>query len=347
MAMNEVTPLQKEFFVPDLCATRPVFLLVLLSQLLVIVRVLLVSELPLFNWELLGLSSMLVQWVVLVSAALVCLLRQSLGRLPLAGSVVAIFVLVGVVTALSSMAAMSLVPPMTGGNSASAWVARNLCVAVVATGIGLRYFYLQQTLIMREQSALKARLDALQSRIRPHFLFNTMNSIASLVSTRPHDAERVIEDLSALFRASLGEHKTLSTVEREWQLCQQYLDIEKWRLGERLQVQVSIPNTLKDLPLPHLMLQPLVENAVYHGVAALPEGGCICVDMALDEGEGMLNICLTNPVGASRNVDGHQIAISNIRQRLKALYGNEAGLQIMVEDDLFRVMLHVPVEVGQ
>ncbi len=332
---------QADFFIPDLCATRPVFLMVLLSQLLVIVRVLLASNLPDFNWELLGLSSLLVQWVVLVSAALICTGRSLLARMPLVAAVAAVFIVVGVVTLLSSIAAVSIVPPSLGGNSLGGWVARNVCIAVVATGIALRYFYLQHALSIREKAALRAQLDALQARIRPHFLFNTMNSIASLVATRPDDAEQVIEDLSDLFRASLSEHRTFSTVGEEWHLCEQYLGIEKWRLGERLRLEAEVDKDVLDAPMPHLLLQPLVENAVYHGVAPLPEGGCIEVKIARQADDVIVEV--RNPVGEAQVNDGHHIALDNIRQRLVTLYGQEGSLTTAAGQSHFSACLRVPL----
>lgn len=332
---------QADYFIPDLCSTRPVFLLVLLSQLLVIVRVLLASNLPSFNWELLGLSSLLVHWTVLVSAALICFGRSALVNLPLAGSVAVVFVLVALVTLSSSFGAALMVPPLHGDNSLNSWVARNVCIALVASGIALRYFYLQHALRLREQAALRAQLDALQARIRPHFLFNTMNSIASLVATRPSEAEQVIEDLSDLFRASLAEHQALSTVGDEWRLCEGYLRIEKWRLGERLRLESDIDERLLAVPMPHLMLQPLIENAVYHGVAPQADGGCI--DVVVKQASEHVEITVGNPVGGAKVTDGHHIALNNIRQRLAALYGDEARLVIVSEQARFSASLIFPV----
>ena len=127
----------------------------------------------------------------------------------------------------------------------------------------------------RVEAASKAQVDALQARIRPHFLFNSMNTIASLIRTRPAEAERTVEDLSDLFRAALGSAETPGTLGEELDLMDHYLRIEKLRLGDRLRVEIEADELPRDLPLPRLLLQPLVENAIYHGVQPLADGGTI------------------------------------------------------------------------
>ena len=152
---------------------------------------------------------------------------------------------------------------------------RNLLVAVVLAGIVLRYFYLQQQLRLQEQLELQARLDSLRSRIRPHFLFNTLNSIASLIMSRPAAAEQAVEDLAELFRVSLQESHRTTTVADELRLCELYLGIEQLRLGDRLQVQWQVQVEAREQPMPSLLLQPLVENAIYHGLFPAAAGGII------------------------------------------------------------------------
>src|SRR5690606_15741716 len=128
--------------------------------------------------------------------------------------------------------------------------------------------YLTQQLRLRQKAELEARIQALQSRIRPHFLFNSMNSIASLIGIDPQAAEAAVEDLSGLFRASLGQSSAEVSLDDEFELCRRYLRMEQLRLGERLRVRWDVDAVPTTLPIPALSLQPLLENAIYHGIQA-------------------------------------------------------------------------------
>ncbi len=201
---------------------------------------------------------------------------------------------------------------------------------------------LEQQVKLRERSELQARLDSLRARIRPHFLFNTMNSIASLIDSRPAAAEQAVEDLAELFRASLQDNYRDTTVSDELHLCRLYLGIEQLRLGDRLALDWSVDDSLSDLPMPGLLLQPLVENAVYHGVAQLPQGGTIRIAVArLGE---LLQVTIENPVPATPgHTEGNHMALANIEQRLQGLFGEDASLAAALEKDCFRVVLQYPV----
>ena len=330
-----------EFFIPDLCAPRSVFVMVLVTELLVIVYVLANSVLPRFDWDLLATCSLFVQWVVLLSAALLCQLRRPFSRLslPLAASG-SLLVVLGV-TAGSSAVSLELYPQLTRGTAGVWWLLRNLLVALVLAGIVLRYFYLQQQLQLQEKLELQARLDALRAKIRPHFLFNTLNSIASLIMSRPEAAEQAVEDLSELFRAGLQESQRATTVADELYLCELYLGIEKLRLGDRLQVAWQVDAAARDQPMPSLLLQPLVENAVYHGISRLAGGGTISVAVHLAGGE--VQVSVENPVPAqAAHTAGHHMALANIEQRLHALYGPGNHLRAAPQGDTYRIELSYP-----
>ena len=328
-------------FIPDLCAPRSVFLMVLLVELVVLVHVLSASGLPGFDWETLAMCSLFVQWIVLLSAACLCGLRRQIDHLGLAMASLASMLVVLFVTAFSSMAAWRLMPLVVDVGDESWWLLRNLLVATVLAGIMLRYFYLQQQLLVQKQLELQARLDALRAKIRPHFLFNTLNSIASLIASRPDDAECAVEDLAELLRISLQEQQRPTVVADELRLCELYLSIEQLRLGDRLRVEWHLDDGLRDAPMPSLILQPLVENAVYHGVAQLSEGGTIRV--VLEQVAGGVRVMVENPA-PEKTVEsgGHQMALENIRQRLLALFGAQALLQITHADSFFRVDLSYP-----
>jgi two-component system, LytTR family, sensor histidine kinase AlgZ len=332
-----------EFFIPDLCAPRPVFFLVLLSELVVLIHALAVSQLPAFNWAVFAAGSLLVQWLVLSSAALLCALRSWFARRSLVLAATGSIVLVLLVTGLSSQLVISFYPQWLGAGQQHWWLLRNVLVAALVAGIALRYFYLQQQLTLRERSELQARLDSMQARIRPHFLFNTLNSIASLIGSYPERAEEAVEDLAELFRASLRQPGRGETVADELRLCELYLGIEQLRLGERLQLQWHIDEGLAELPMPGVVLQPLVENAVYHGVSLLPAGGVVSVRLAR-QGNDLLAV-VENPMPEEPHASrGEQMALNNIEQRLQALFGDAASLRRVRAPGRFRVELRYPLQ---
>ena len=349
----QADPISGEFFVPDLCAPQPVFVMVMLAELLVLVHTLASSTLPRFDWDLLAVGSLFVQWLVLLSAALLCLARNAFARMSLALAASACMLIILLVTTLSSYMVVLLYPELivigvptgfsTGPISPNQWwIIRNIALAAILGGIALRYFYLRQQLQLREKSELQARLDSLRSRIRPHFLFNTMNSIASLIASRPEAAERAVEDLSELFRASLQENTRTVTVADELHLCALYLGIEQLRLGGRLKIQWNIEESVRHEAMPSLILQPLVENAVYHGIAQLPEGGTVVVSVR--QSEGALVAEIENPVPErSSPSDGHHMALGNIEQRLQALFGLEGSMKSTLSDGRYIVKLAYPL----
>src|SRR5690606_13067009 len=169
----------------------------------------------------------------------------------------------------------------------------HLLIAAVFAGIVLRYFYLQQQLRNQQQAELNARIQALQARIRPHFLFNSMNSIASLIDYDPVSAEKLIVDLCELFRASLNE-PGLVPLQQEIELCQRFISIEQTRLGSRLTVEWRM-DKIPDTEIPGLLLQPLIENAIFHGIQPLRDGGTIRI--LIEEIAGTCRIQIVNPIG--------------------------------------------------
>lgn len=330
------------FFIPDLCAPRPVFVMVLLVELMVLVYVLSASGLPNFNWENLALCSLFVQWVVLLSASVLCALRQLISGFTLPVVSFCSMLVVLAVTAVSSAVAWHFLPIFDSGTGQQWWLLRNLLVAAVLGGIALRYFYLQQQLLVQKQLELQARLDSLRAKIHPHFLFNTLNSIASLIVSRPGDAERAVEDLAELLRVSLREQQRPSLVADELRVCELYLAIEQLRLGDGLQVEWDVDPGLRDKPMPSLILQPLVENAVYHGVAQATGGGRIRVHVVTRAGRVL--VVVENPAPEKPTATGgHHMALENIRQRLQVLYGAQGELKTFQSDGHFRVELSYPL----
>jgi two-component system sensor histidine kinase AlgZ len=217
-------------------------------------------------------------------------------------------------------------------------------LAGLISAAALRYAYVTEQWRQQVQAQAKSEVDALQARIRPHFLFNSMNTIASLVRRDPHGAERAIEDLSDLFRAALGAGEGESTLEEEVALVERFLAIERLRLGDRLQVNwrrdEPLPWTLR---LPRLILQPLVENAVIHGIAQLAEGGII--DIGLHAERGVLTVEIGNPCpldSVASTGNGH--AQQSIAQRLRYRFDNAAGLVSRRDAGYYACTLRLPIE---
>lgn len=218
---------------------------------------------------------------------------------------------------------------------------RNVGVGAIVSAIMLHYFYIQFHWKREMVTNVHARVQALQARIRPHFLFNSMNSIASLIRLDPEKAEEAIEDFAELFRASLADAREAVTLADELTLCEQYLRVEKLRLEERLQIKWNMENVPKDALLPRLSLQPLIENAIYHGIQPLPEGGTVEIT-GLFNGEN-IKIEVENPISAQlSSPPGNSIAQQNIHQRLQVYYGIKAKLSVQKQSNSYRASLYFP-----
>lgn len=219
---------------------------------------------------------------------------------------------------------------------------RNLSISAMVAAIALRYFYMRNEWKQKTVAHATARLQALQARIRPHFLFNSMNTIASLIRFDPTRAEQAVEDLSELFRASLSKEGNYISLDKEIALCEQYLRVEALRLDERLNVNWQIDSVPQEALIPPLCLQPLLENAIYYGIQPLPEGGTIHVTGLFDGRYIKLEIENPLPDYATINHKGNRIAQENIHQRLQACFGSAAGLTITTDQDTYRVSVRFP-----
>lgn len=353
-------------FLPNLCNPQSVLLLILAAELIAILLSLNASQLPSFSWDLLALYSVQIQWIGLLSAFVICRLRPWLRNWsPVRAGLISygsVLVITIVLTLVGQLLLQVVTTPSAFGIhkfELNFWqLFSNLLTAAIIAGMTLRYLYLQQQLRNQQEAELHARIQALQSRIRPHFLFNSMNSIASLIATDPDTAERVIEDLSELFRASLAE-PTLIPIEREILLCRRYLEIEQLRLGKRLTVDWQIGELSEKIKIPSLMLQPLVENAIFHGVEPMQKGGTVTIKIT--QAKNQLMIAIVNPYPLIKktvpsiannkndgevtpNEDRHnRMALDNIRHRLRVHYGNNARLSSSAEHGLFTTYIFCPL----
>ena len=216
---------------------------------------------------------------------------------------------------------------------------RWLLIVALTTGMLLVYFDLRGRAL--SPALAEARLQALQARIRPHFLFNSINAVLSLVRQSPRRAEAALEDLAGLFRALMADNRELTPIAREVELCRQYLDLEQLRLGDRLQVEWHTENMPPDALVPPLSLQPLLENAVYHGIEPSEKPGTVSINIYA--ARDRLHVVLRNPYRASGNHhSGNKMALANIRERLQLHFDVAAELTTKVGEDTYEVRIVMP-----
>lgn len=333
---------------PDFCNNQTVLTAMLIGELLAFVLTASTGHWNLDTLTYLAYASFFIQWIALSDIALLCWGKPWFARfapIPMMGL---IYVALQLVTLIISELGYQIVKYSDIGIE---WtpafhlrlLGSNLLISAIISAVAMRYFYLQHQNVQRLKAETQAKIEALQARIRPHFLFNSMNTIANLIHADPDRAEDAVLDLSELFRSSLGKHDFVS-LQEEIRISQRYTNIESLRLRERLQIHWSVPSILPNLQMPALMLQPLVENAIYHGIEPLPEGGSIHVGIEVDDEH--VAITVRNPV--PENIPetrrrGNSIALNNIRQRLALAYGGMGHMEISNDGHTHTVVLSIPL----
>ncbi len=279
-------------------------------------------------------TTALVEPHLLASLLLLYGLAPWLERMPYRTGVIAILALnLGATVALDA----ALSGP--GGHVGSSEVFRHAVFSLLVTGLLLGYFHLRTKAL--SPAITEARLQALQARIRPHFLFNSINAVLSLVRAEPRRAETALEDMADLFRVLMRDNRQLAPLADEIELCRQYLNLEKLRLGDRLDVEWHIDNMPGDALVPPLVLQPLLENAVYHGIEPSGTRGAIAINIFLRRGE--VHAVLRNPYKVSGNHHaGNKMAMDNIRERLALHFDAEASLETRAGRDSYEVHIRMP-----
>ena len=334
------------FFVPKLCESRALLSLVIMGELFILIIVLAEPLKAEFNWERFGLLSLFVQWIVLLSAGLICRLRPYLThRSPLVAGAICCAGIVSLTLLFTQIAAFSYYPTLFDEEPLLHTSLRFGLISFIVSALILRYFYLISIWQQQKQAELTARVAALQARIQPHFLFNSLNSIVSLIGIDPDKAEQAVLDLADLFRASLVNSDRLSCWSKELELAKRYLSIEQFRLGNRLTVEWNLEAINDDFPVPHLTLQPLLENAIVHGIQPLLEGGDIVISAYTHN--NFLSIEISNPCSAvPRKSSGNQMALSNLQARLTAYFGPSAKLVTQHQPPRFIATLSYPATAG-
>jgi two-component system sensor histidine kinase AlgZ len=342
-------------FLPNFCRGWVVFNAIVVAELLAIMVTLVMPRnviAPGLAQDLF-LVSVFVQWVALTGTAVLCYTRKYLNRLPDIRALGAAYLLLLLSTFVVGELAVWLLWAVGQIKSPRPeWYIdfqlMNLTVSAIAHGLLLRYFLAKHELRQRVLSEARARMQALQSRIRPHFVFNSMNIIASLTRTAPAKAEAAIEDMADLFRMMLSEDENLVPVKNEIDIANKYLTLEQLRLDNRLAVNWDIGKFPRKAVMPVLTLQPLLENAIRHGIENLPGGGT--VDVRLWEENDSIHIRLANPLPPprARKGDPHPgQGLENIRQRFQNQYGKTASLETAERDGQFIVTVVLPTRGGE
>jgi two-component system sensor histidine kinase AlgZ len=338
------------YYLPNFCTSRAALAIVLIVELTALVITLSRFNEEIGFWLELSRTSFFLLWIGLCGTAALCWSRPALSTLSAARvSAAVIGLIAALITAFSALAwwaghtavveTIGLAPLFPHGFGD--FTVRNLTIGLVVTVLALRYFYVAYEWERNVEMQARARVHALQARIRPHFLFNSMNTIASLTRTDPALAESAVQDLADLFRANLSEKRNTITLAEELEVARIYQRIEQLRLGERLRVEWNISQLPMQALVPGLLLQPLLENAIYHGVEPQPDGGVVTVTGEL--AGGLVTVVVRNRVSERQNQrEGNRLALANIRERLSLMYGERALVKAGRFDDEYIVTLRFP-----
>jgi two-component system sensor histidine kinase AlgZ len=338
-------------YLPDFCAASTLFIVVLVSALIAIMLALASHNAN--NPFLIELSktSFFVLWVALPGTFVMCQLRSYLENAgPMLAFVIGFLVLEIMCLIVAESAwqltnVYSQVSIIQGTHSA--FILRTFAISSIVMALAMRYLYVssewRRSIVLEAES----RISALHALIRPHFLFNSMNTIASLTRTDPRRAEEAVEDLSDLLRANLRGSSNRSSLKDEFEMAAIYQRIEKSRLGDRLNVRWDIADLPMGARIPSLTIQPLLENAIYHGIELLPDGGEVTITGKHDGDDIVLSISNPVAVGETRTIDGNKMAMSNIQQRFELAYGNSGAVSIDDAGDRFTISLRFPHEENQ
>jgi len=338
-------------YLPDFCTSRATLAIVLIVELTALVLTLARQSVLVDFWTDLVRTSLFLLWIGLTCAGLLCALRQRLARLNVAAGSVTVLALIGAVVVVVSLCTCLIGRSRMVLDSGGAglfpanplrFAVSNLWIGLIITGIALRYFYVAHHWRRSIELRAAARVHALQARIRPHFLFNSMNTIAALTRSNPARAEQAVQDLADLFRATLSDKRDTITLAEELEVARTYQRMEQLRLGQRLQVEWRTDSLPAQALVPGLMLQPLLENAIYHGIEPRAEGGTVTITGEVSG--DLVTLVVRNPLDPSPGLrEGNRLALANIRERLSLMYGERALMKSGRFDDEYIVTLRFPL----
>jgi two-component system sensor histidine kinase AlgZ len=333
---------QRSVYPPSFCRWQLLLTVVLVTQ--VSVFLIMADSLSEFTLVRLGVVTIYAQALALVTALGLCVSRVWLARMASRTAWLGSW-FVGILVALAFSYSAGVVGTVLeigpGRDGFSTFLLQSvLSVALVSTAL-LRYLFIRAQWRAQLLAQSEARVQALQARIRPHFLFNSLNTIASLIPDDPVAAERATEDLADIFRGSMRKADSLIILSEELDLAWKYLQMEQQRLGSRLKVKWQVSELPRGAMILPLTLQPLLENAVAHGIQPRVEGGELRVYGRAEKDN--IVITISNPAGAGRPIaEGHGMALENIRERLELAFGPSASLVTHENEEQFFAILSLP-----
>ncbi|WP_038052429.1 sensor histidine kinase [Thioalkalivibrio sp. ALJ1] len=329
---EELSPL------PDFCSAETLLRVLMVAVLLALAVALLRGGGQ--DWVSgLALHALFIFWVALTSLLILCAFKSPLRRLPLTAQIVVPPLIPIANTAIVYRLAEELVL----ADPALRWPV--IGVATILSLVAMHYLYLQAAWQRETQAVAAAREQAMRARLRPHFLYNSMNTIAGLCRSDPTRAEQITLDLADLFRATFatGDRHTLR---EELSLVQAFLGIEQTRFGERLTLDWDCPDHPgMDLEVPTLVLQPLAENAIQHGIAPARSAGRVWIRCRMDSGRITLEI--GNTVDPQARADGTGTATEAVRLRLQHAFGGQVHFESRSQPDRFEVHIRLPLVTGE
>ena len=330
-------------WLPNLDGPSAVLRLVLLALLMAIMTELARGGMGGFEIPSFAARALAYGWLVVLAAAGIHLARPRLLALGTPMAVLACMLWINALM-LAKVSFQAQIDMLLGAPGAAMGAPEQLLLGNMVALIMLRYLYLAGQTKARERALRRASLDILQARMRPHFLFNSLNGIIELIPTDARRAEEAMLELTELLRATLDDAAALVPLGRELALCRKYLAMERLRMGARLQVQWQLAPGIDRVPVPLLLLQPLLENAIVHAIARREQGGTLQCSLHLQGDQ--LHIEVRNPLGdegCDAHGGGHGEALANTRARLEAHYGDNYSLDCSPGDGEFRSRIRVPV----
>lgn len=344
-SVPEADDKQSQAYLPDFRAPATILVVLLVAELVAIVLTLTSYEPGSFLTEL-SKMSMYILWLALLGTGVLSVIRPWVEKQGNARAFVVAFIILEIVCLAlaeitwrtTSVYGEAVVIDATHGR----FLLRTFATSSIVIAMAMRYLYVASE--WRRSIVLEAdsRFSALQALIRPHFLFNSMNTIASLTRSDPKQAEEAVEDLADLLRANLSAQKKLTTLKAELEVAAIYQRIEKLRLGDRLKVHWDVAGLPMHALMPSLTIQPLLENAIYHGIELLPEGGQVEVSGRV-VGEN-LEITIANPIAKyeARKTGGNKMALQNIRQRFELAYHSKAVVDVQESEHRYSIRVVFP-----
>ncbi|HBE92651.1 MAG TPA: hypothetical protein DDW55_09025 [Gammaproteobacteria bacterium] len=341
----------KNDFLPDFCNGQTVFNAVLLAESLALILTIVGKQITGDLFRDLLLVSLFVQWIAIFSLAVLCYLRPWLNRLtPLRAGIIAYLLLVGITLLCGELAMWVLWAVGSNPVLHPEWYRyfqlQNLALAVIIDGLALHYFLSRHQLKLSTAAEARARMQVMQYRLRPYFLFNSMNIIASLTRSSPSQAEEATEDLADLFRLMLDEKKSLIPVNKEMSVASKYIRLEKMRFDNRLTDTWKTEHFPLHARMPVLMLQLVLEIAIRQSLEKTSEPVEITISTVLDDGNMNLTVCSHQLRSPEQIEQEEQEALNNIRERLITHYENRATLSLQTNNNGQCIHLAIPVYEG-